>query len=60
MDVLLSEEQFEALAQWIRHEAWKAAGSATHQPRARDDTPEWSAHGALTGNYTDLDNDDSA
>jgi len=49
--VFLSEEQFDALAKWIRHEAWKAAGSAVNQPRAKDDTPEWFARGALTGNY---------
>ena len=32
----LSEEQFDALKEWIERIAYVAAGSAINQPRARD------------------------
>lgn len=49
--MFLTESQFQALKNWIQHEAYVAAGSATHQSRCKDTTTEWLARGELTGNY---------
>lgn len=49
-DIKLSEEQFEALKDWIEYVATRKACSATNQPCAtRDgwDDPERRAHEAL-------------
>jgi hypothetical protein len=47
----LTEEQFQALKRWIQHEAYVAAGSATHQTRCEDTMPEWNARIALLNDY---------
>lgn len=40
----LTETQFQALEDWIKHEAYKAAGDAVHQSRSRDKSIRDSAH----------------